>query len=35
MESIEVDKIPADEVQEVQDKTKKIQQIGYQINRNL
>lgn len=35
MESIEVDKIPADEVQEVQDKTKKIQQIGYLINKNL
>ena len=35
MESIDVDKIPADEVQEVQEKTKKIQQIGYQINKNL
>lgn len=35
LESIEVDKIPADEVEEVQDKTKRIQQIGYQINKNL
>ena len=35
LESIEVDKIPADEVEEVQDKTKKIQQFGYQINKNL
>jgi len=35
LENIEVDKIPADEVQEVQEKTKKIQQIGYQISRNL
>lgn len=35
LENIEVDKIPADEVKEVQDKTKKIQQIGYQINKNL
>lgn len=35
LESIEVDKIPADEVEEVQDKTKKIQQIGYQISKNL
>lgn len=35
MESIEVDKIPADEVKEVQDKTKRIQQIGYQINKDL
>jgi hypothetical protein len=35
LEGIEVDKIPADEVQEVQDKTKRIQQIGYQINKNI
>lgn len=35
LEDIEVDKIPADEVDEVQDKTKRIQQIGYQINKNL
>lgn len=35
LEGIEVDKIPADEVQEVQEKTKKIQQIGYQINKSL
>lgn len=35
LEDIEVDKIPADEVEEVQDKTKRIQQIGYQINKNL
>ncbi len=35
LEGIEVDKIPAEEIEEVQDKTKRIQQIGYQINRNL
>lgn len=35
LEDIEVDKIPADEVEEVQYKTKRIQQIGYQINKNL
>lgn len=35
LEGIEIDKIPADEVEEVQDKTKRIQQIGYQINKNL
>lgn len=35
LESIEVDKIPVDEVEEVQAKTKKIQQIGYQINKNV
>lgn len=35
LESIEVDKIPADEIDEVQEKTKRIQQIGYQINKNL
>ena len=35
LEGIEVDKIPADEVEEVQDKTKRIQQIGYQINKNI
>ena len=35
LEAIEVDKIPKDEIEEVQDKTKRIQQIGYQINKNL
>ncbi|WP_370479831.1 hypothetical protein [Tamlana flava] len=35
LEGIEVDKIPAEEVEEVQEKTKRIQQIGYQINRNI
>ncbi len=35
MESIETDQIPKDEIGEVQDKTKRIQQIGYQINKNL
>lgn len=35
LEGIEVDKIPDDEVQEVQDKTKRIQQIGYQINKKI
>jgi hypothetical protein len=35
LDSIEVDKIPDDEVQEVRDQTKKIQQLGYQINKNL
>ena len=35
LESIEVDKIPAEEIEEVQEKTKRIQQIGYQINKNL
>ena len=35
LEGIEVDKIPAEEIEEVQDKTKRIQQIGYQINKNL
>lgn len=35
MESIEVDKIPDDEVQDVKKKTKEIQRIGYQINKNL
>jgi hypothetical protein len=35
LEGIEVDKIPADEVEEVQDKNKRIQKIGYQINKNI
>ena len=35
LEGIEIDKIPAEEIEEVQDKTKRIQQIGYQINKNL
>lgn len=35
LESIEIDKIPENEIEEVQKKTKRIQQIGYQINKNL
>lgn len=35
LDSIEVDKIPDNEIQEVRDQTKKIQQLGYQINKNL
>ncbi|MDP2161035.1 MAG: hypothetical protein Q8K02_11170 [Flavobacterium sp.] len=35
LETIEVEKIPADEIVEVQEKAKRIQQIGYQINKNL
>lgn len=35
METIDIDKIPKNEIQEVQNKTKKIQQIGYQINKSL
>lgn len=35
LENIEIDKIPTEEIEEVQDKTKRIQQIGYQINKNL
>jgi hypothetical protein len=35
LEGIEVDKIPADEFKEVKEQTKRIQQIGYQINKNL
>lgn len=35
LEGIEVDKIPAEEIEEVQEKTKRIQQIGYQINKNI
>lgn len=35
LEGIEVDKIPAEEIEDVQEKTKRIQQIGYQINKNL
>lgn len=35
METIDIDKIPENEIQEVQNKTKKIQQIGYQINKSL
>lgn len=35
LESIEADKIPKEEIEEVKAKTKRIQQIGYQINRQL
>lgn len=35
LEGIEVDKIPTEEIEEVQEKTKRIQQIGYQINKNI
>jgi hypothetical protein len=35
LESIEIEKIPEQEIQEVQEKTKRIQQIGYQINKQL
>ncbi len=35
LESIEVNKIPTGEVEEVQEKTKRIQQIGYQISKKL
>jgi hypothetical protein len=35
LEGIDINQIPENEVKEVQDKTKRIQQIGYQINRNL
>jgi len=35
MEAIEIDEIPANEIQEVQEKTKRIQQIGYQINKSI
>lgn len=35
MEAIDVDKIPENETAEVQNKTKQIQKIGYQINKSL
>lgn len=35
LEDIDVDNIPENEIEEVEAKTKRIQQIGYQINRNL
>jgi hypothetical protein len=35
LESIDVDKIPEGEIDSVQAKTKRIQQIGYQINKRL
>lgn len=35
MEAIDVDKIPESEKAEVQNKTKQIQKIGYQINKSL
>ncbi|HRK54611.1 MAG TPA: hypothetical protein PK185_11905 [Cyclobacteriaceae bacterium] len=34
LEEIDVDSIPEDEIQEVKAKTKKIQQLGYKINKN-
>jgi hypothetical protein len=35
LESIEIDKIPEDEMEEVRTKTKRIQQIGYKISKEL
>jgi hypothetical protein len=35
LEAIEVDKIPSDEIEEIEDKSKKIQQICYKINKKL
>lgn len=35
LENIEIHKIPHHEVKDVQEKTKRIQQIGYQINKNI
>jgi hypothetical protein len=35
LESIDVEEIPTEEIEEVQEKTKRIQQIGYQINKNI
>jgi hypothetical protein len=35
LEGIDVDKIPDEEIEEVQEKTKRIQQIVYQINKNI
>ncbi len=35
MEAIDVDKIPENETEEVKDKTKEIQKLGYQINKSL
>lgn len=35
LESIDVEKIPKEEIEAVQTKTKRIQQIGYQINKQL
>ncbi|WP_299115578.1 hypothetical protein [uncultured Winogradskyella sp.] len=35
LESIDIKQIPDNEIKDVQDKTKRIQQIGYQINKNL
>jgi len=35
MEAIDVEKIPENETEEVQNKTKQIQKIGYQINKSL
>jgi hypothetical protein len=34
-EAIEVDDIPKNEIEEVKKQTKRIQQIGYQINKSL
>lgn len=35
MEAIDVDNIPENEIEEVQNQTKQIQKIGYQINKSL
>lgn len=35
LESIDVEEIPTEEIEEVQEKTKRIQKIGYQINKNI
>lgn len=35
MEAIDIEQIPEDEIEEVQNKTKRIQQIGYQINKSI
>ena len=35
LEGIELEKIPTNEIEEVKEKTKKIQQIGYQIHKNI
>jgi len=35
LEGIELEKIPTNEIEEVKEKTKKIQHIGYQIHKNI
>lgn len=35
LEGIQVENIPSNEIEQVKEKTKRIQQIGYQINRSL